>query len=250
MKISIVTINYNNREGLMRTIRSVITQHYREIEYIVIDGGSDDGSREVIEKHKDRIHYTVSEKDGGVYDAQNKGLKQCTGDYVLVLNSGDELAGPSVLSGVFSISHDKDILYGNMIIVYPDGRRETGRMPAQISFEHMMRDTLWHPVSFVKKTFVDKAGLYDTSYGIVADYEWFLRAIFKNNATLEYLNKTISVFYLGGLSSDPQNTEKLKAERLTAQQAVFGEEKVQHYYATLKAPKQSFWSRLIKRIRS
>lgn len=248
MRVSIVTINYNNREGLARTIRSVITQDYPDLEYIVIDGGSDDGSQELIEKHKDRIHYAVSEKDGGVYDAQNKGLKQCTGDYVLVLNSGDELAGPSVLSGVFSLPHDKDILYGNMIIVYPDGRRETGHMPAQIGFEHMMRDTLWHPVSFVKKSFLGQVGLYDTSYRIVADYEWFLRAIFQNNAALEYLNETISVFYLGGLSSDPQNAEKLKAERLAAQRSVFGEEKVKRYYATAKQPKRSFVSKLIKRL--
>lgn len=250
MKVSIVTINYNNREGLERTIRSVAAQDYQSIEYIVIDGGSNDGSAKVIADHQDAIDYWVSEKDHGVYDAQNKGLKHCSGDYVLVLNSGDELAGPSVISNVFSAPRSKDILYGNMIIVYPDGRRETGRMPANIDFGHMMRDTLWHPVSFVKKAFLDRAGLYDTSYKIVADYEWFLRAIFELNASLDYLDQTISVFYLGGLSSDPQNADKLGAERLAAQRSIFGEEKVQHYYATVKPPKRSLWSKLINRLKS
>ncbi len=227
--ISIITINYNNAAGLGKTMQSVFSQTYEHVEYIVIDGGSTDGSVLNIGKHRTRIAYSVSEPDKGVYDAQNKGLSKATGDYVLVLNSGDELADANVVADVFAAQQHSDIVYGNMIIVHPDGRRIKGCMPEQITLEHMLRDTLWHPVSFVKRSFLHQVGLYDTSYQIVADYEWFLRAIFLHHATLTYVNRIIANFYLGGLSSDPVNRKNLARERRRAQISVLGEETVNDY---------------------
>lgn len=250
IKISVITINYNNAEGLARTVKSVVDQDYCNIDYIVIDGGSTDASAAIIAANSAHISYTVSEKDKGVYDAQNKGLAKATGEYVLVLNAGDELADETVLKRVFASGQQADIVYGNMIIVHPDGRRENGRMPSQMDMNHMMSDTLWHPVSFVKKSFLDKVGFYDTSYKIVADYDWFLRAIFKHKATLHYINTNISVFYLGGLSSLPENAAKIKEERMRSQTAVFGEEPVKQWYASQPVPSRSLFSRILNRLRS
>lgn len=248
MKISIVTINYNNAEGLKRTIDSVLTQTYKNIEYIIIDGGSTDHSVDLI-KNSSGVSYWVSEKDKGVFDAQNKGLKSAHGDYVLVLNSGDELADPEVLEKVFSQPQNADILYGNMIIVGADGKRETGLMPASVTFEHMIRDTLWHPVSFVKREFLEKVGYYNTQYKVVADYEWFLRAIFLNKATLRYIDLAVSVFYLGGMSSDPKNTAALHKERVQAQDKIFGSEKMQDYRSKEKRKTNNIFYRILRRIK-
>lgn len=248
-KISIVTINYNNAAGLERTIQSVVCQTYRLVELIVIDGASTDESVSVMEKYSNSIHYRVSEKDGGIFDAQNKGLQKATGDYVLVLNSGDELQEPDTLATIFQTAHTEAIVYGNMTIVHPDGKREAGKMPADITVQHMMNDTLWHPVSFVRVEFLKKTGLYDTSYKIIADYEWFLRAIFIHHATLKYVDLPVAVFYLGGLSSLPENVEKIRRERLMAQKAVFGEQAVAAFYEKKAREAPSLVRRLINRLK-
>ena len=248
-KISIVTINYNNASGLERTIQSVVSQTYRPVELIVIDGASTDESVSVMEKYSNSIHYRVSEKDAGIFDAQNKGLREATGDYVLVLNSGDELQQPGTLATVFQTQRTEDIVYGNMTIVHPDGKREAGKMPENITVEHMMNDTLWHPVSFVQSGFLKRTGLYDTSYQIVADYEWFLRAIFIHHATLRYVDLTVAVFYLGGLSSLPENAEKIRKERIIAQKAVFGAQAVEAFYKKKARVASSLIRRIINRLK-
>lgn len=230
INVSIITINYNNALGLARTISSVLSQTYAGIEYLVIDGGSSDDSVEIIKPHLSRIAYWVSEKDKGVFDAQNKGLKAATGDYVLVLNSGDELASPHIIESIFSKPQSADILYGNMIVADENGKREPGTMPDALSVRHMMHDTLWHPVSFVKCSVFAKTGYYDTSYKIVADYTWFLNALFKYKLSTQHLHQTISVFYLGGMSSSPAYTKQLKEERLRAQYEVFGKETTDRFW--------------------
>jgi glycosyltransferase involved in cell wall biosynthesis len=248
-KVSIVTINYNNAAGLQRTIESVASQTYQALELIVIDGASTDGSLSVIEEYSKHIHFQVSEKDGGIFDAQNKGLQKATGDYVLVLNSGDELQQPDTLANIFQVQRTEQIIYGNMTIVHPDGKRESGKMPAHITVEHMMNDTLWHPVSFVKRTFLHEVGLYDPAYKIIADYEWFLRAIFTHHATLKYIDLPVAVFYLGGLSSLPENAEKIRKERVIAQKSVFGEEAVNAFYEKKNKEESSIIRRFIKRLK-
>lgn len=247
-KVSVITINYNDASGLRRTLESLVQQHYPNKELIVIDGGSTDGSLEVIGQYASQVSYWLSEKDKGVFDAQNKGLARATGDYVLVLNGGDELADAHVLERVFTQEQTADIVYGDMLIVQADGRRVQGAMPGKIDFNHMMRDTLWHPVSFVKRSFLPQVGPYDLQYNIVADYDWFLRAIFRHKATLQHLHTVVSVFYLGGLSSLPENDEKIRTERIRAQTALFGEEKVQAWYASQPKPSRSIVSRILKRL--
>lgn len=221
MTLSIITINFNNVNGLQKTIDSVVNQTFKNIEFIVIDGGSTDSSVSVIEKYKSKINYWVSEKDSGIFDAQNKGIVKATGNYIQVLNSGDELASSTILQEIFeNNNYDADILYGNMIIA-KNGILKNGFMPNKITLKHLIDDTIWHPTSFIKSSFFNNVGLYNTNYKIAADYEWFLRAVLKNNATTKYINKFIAIFYEDGASSNPDNLKQIISEKNRAQQHNF-----------------------------
>ena len=123
MKLSVITINYNNRDGLRQTIESVVGQTYRDFEYIIIDGGSTDGSVDVIKEYADKIDYWVSEKDKGIYNAMNKGVAVALGEYCLFLNSGDTLCHPDVLAQVQKAGTDADIICRNAIIHEDSHRR-------------------------------------------------------------------------------------------------------------------------------
>ena len=122
MTLSIITINYNNCDGLKRTIDSVVSQTFTDYEWIVIDGGSNDGSFELIEKYQKHFTYWVSEPDSGIYQAMNKGIAHANGDWYIFLNSGDWLFNNEVLSMVFSSNHDANILYGDVMYHWPDKR--------------------------------------------------------------------------------------------------------------------------------
>ena len=216
-KLSIITINLNNGIGLEKTILSVNDQTFKDYEFIVIDGGSNDSSQETMNIHSNQIHYKSSENDKGVYDAQNKGLRQATGEYCLFLNSGDSLAEKSTLEKVFTKNIQCDIAYGNMLIKNPNGKLSEGKMPKTLTFHQLMTDTIWHPVSFIKRTILSERGGYDTRFKIAADYDFFLYAILIKRATTFYLDEFISVFDLNGLSSNPANAEIIAKERREAQ---------------------------------
>ena len=115
MKLSIVTINLNNVAGLHETIISVLNQSSADLEYIIIDGGSTDGSAELIKEYSDRIYYWVSEPDSGIYNAMNKGIRKASGEYLLFLNSGDALASDNIVEEVFRADHNEEILYLSLI---------------------------------------------------------------------------------------------------------------------------------------
>jgi glycosyltransferase involved in cell wall biosynthesis len=211
--LSIITINFNNAEGLRNTIDSVINQSFQDFEYLVIDGGSTDGSFEIINR-TNRINIKVSEKDDGIYDAMNKGILKSTGDYLLFLNSGDLLC-EDVLEKVFCKMYHQDILYGNMKINWGNDHKTIGIMPKCLSLEHMVKDTLWHPVSFIKKELFDRFGMYNTNYKIVADYDFFFKAIIANKVSYIHLDLTIAEYNTGGISSIAINKVKEKNERLS-----------------------------------
>lgn len=225
-KLSVITINFNNKDGLERTIRSVIAQTFTDYEYIVIDGGSTDGSVEIIKKYASGITYSVSEKDGGIYNAQNKGIKVAKGEYCLFLNSGDFLVDKKVLNNVFSKNHSEDILYGNMMIDWGNKKVTLGKMPDAISLYHMYTDTLWHPVSFIKKQLFEKYGNYDERYKIVADYEFFFRSIIVNKVTVRHIASTVSQFSIDGLSSKPENKLLEQEERKSVQKKYLTEKEI------------------------
>jgi glycosyltransferase involved in cell wall biosynthesis len=225
-KCSIITINYNNKPGLEKTIRSVAEQTFQDFEYIIIDGGSTDGSKQVMDAFRNKISYSVSEPDKGIYNAQNKGISVAKGDYLLFLNSGDFLVNNDVLKKVFSTEHTEDILYGNMRINWGGGSISEGKMPQVISSEHMFNDTLWHPVSFIRRSLFDKFGLYNENYKIVADYDFFFRAIIKNKVSTKHLGMVISEYDTSGLSSKPEHKELEKNERRRVQETYLSEDEI------------------------
>lgn len=176
-KLSIITINYNNCAGLKRTINSVVSQSFKDYEWIVIDGGSSDGSKALIEQYSDSFAYWVSEPDNGIYNAMNKGIAQAHGDWLLFLNSGDWLYSNDVLKRVFSVSHDADILYGDVMYHWPDSRGcELDAKPDTLSLFFFYKDTLCHQATFYKKTLFN-THRYNEEYRICADWALYIQLL-------------------------------------------------------------------------
>ncbi|TXB65411.1 glycosyltransferase [Vicingus serpentipes] len=208
--ISIITINYNDKVGLERTIKSIVNQTNKNFEYIVIDGNSSDGSKEVIEDYKDRIDLCVSEPDKGIYNAMNKGINNANGDYLLFINSGDELYNTNVLEENIAELHSEDLIYFDLLQVFKD-KTNLHRFPDEINNNTFLKGTIGHPTTFIKKDLFHKIGLYDETLNIVADWKFFSLAFIKHNCSTRHVNKVLSKFYMDGVSTI--NNEKTKQER-------------------------------------
>ena len=196
MKYSIITINYNNCDGLRRTIESVVNQSCKDYEYIVIDGGSTDGSREVIEEYADHIDYWVSEPDKGIYNAMNKGIKVAHGDYLNFMNSGDYFYDENVLSN--TLPHlNADIVTGKSINEDLSARAfHVSNHPSMIQFYH---NTVDHQASFIAKKLFDNS-FYDENYKIVSDWKFYIENIIFQNCTFSLMPVTVAFFQNGGIS--------------------------------------------------
>lgn len=208
-RLSVITINYNNRDGLLRTIESVTRQSFDSFEFIIIDGGSQDNSLQVIEPFTDKIKYWVSERDNGIYHAMNKGILQAEGEYLLFVNSGDHLVNPEVLQKVFSINPAADVVYGNL---QTEHRMLT--YPAHLDFTFFFRSSIGHMSSFIRRSLFDKLGLYNENNKIVSDWEFFIKAIILNDASYHYINETITFFNSEGVSNSPGHISLHRQERL------------------------------------
>lgn len=201
MLISIITVNYNNVVGLKRTMSSVFEQTYKNIEYIIIDGGSTDGSKAYLQDHNQNIDYWVSEPDKGVYNAMNKGIKIASGEYVLFLNSGDHFYSKDALSFFqpFTLKENKkDILYGNIAVISKTERIKT--YPKKLTVSYFIEETLPHPATLIKRDCF-KGFFYDERLKIASDWKFFMIGICKLKFTYQYINEVISSFYLDGISS-------------------------------------------------
>lgn len=214
MKISIITVNYNDIEGLQRTFNSVFFQNYRAFEFIVIDGGSKDGSKKLIEQNTDKINYWISEPDSGVYQAMNKGILNAKGEYLFFLNSGDTFKDEFSLERIIPQLVGEDFIYFDITSI--DGNnKEVLTYPDRLSFEYLYDDVPCHQSTFIKKEMFDKHGLYDENLRIVSDWKFFIMAVCKFNATYKHVSMIVSIFYKGGLSSSDGSYEKMKLERAT-----------------------------------
>lgn len=207
IKVSIITVNYNNLNGLKKTVSSVKNQSWREYEHIIIDGGSIDGGKEFIAQNDYLFAYSSSEPDTGVYNAMNKGIRVAAGEYILFLNSGDEFVNANSLGKVHRELDGTGIIYCDLKVIDKDGHF-IKQYPEVLSFSYFVRDTLPHPATFINRKLFYQVGFYDESLTIVADWKFFIDAICKYNVKYKYINKTISCFYLGGLSSKP-GSEKI-----------------------------------------
>ncbi|MGB4775164.1 MAG: glycosyltransferase family 2 protein [Daejeonella sp.] len=212
MKLSIITINLNNAIGLDKTINSVINQYYNDFEYIVIDGDSIDGSKQIIDKYKEHFAYLISEPDTGIYNAMNKGIKVATGEYLLFLNSGDVLINSQVLGDVTKLNLDRDIVYGNIHL--ESGKKQEICLPTDdLTFKFLFRCSLPHQATFIKRTVFERVGFYDEKLKIVSDWKLLLLAICKHNCSYKHIETVVSVYNDDGISSNPANSNLIKQER-------------------------------------
>lgn len=236
-KLSVVTICYNDLAGLKKTIASVVSQDFTDFEYIVVDGASTDGSAEYIRELASVITKSVSEKDSGIYNAQNKGWKMASGEYCLFLNSGDFLADNKVLSTIFSSAITEDIMYGDILV--DNGKDALYRLGQHdpFTFDDMIYTTLFHPAAFIRKSLLEACSGYDESFRIVADYDFFLNALLVKKCTTRYIAHPVSVFNTAGVGSDPANKLKHDAERRRAQLKYFAEESIDTALAAVQKRK-------------
>lgn len=199
-KISIITINYNDIVGLEKTIKSVLNQTFIDFEYIIIDGNSTDGSKEIILKYQSKIDYWVSESDKGIYNAMNKGIKVANGEYLLFLNSGDVLVDDENILNICEEKLEGDIVAfdcflerNNKII----GKRTHIESPTLF---YVYKSGLKHQSTFISRKLFENIGLYNENYKIASDYEFWIRSFLLPNLTCKGFSVTLAVYKLGGLS--------------------------------------------------
>lgn len=210
MKISIITVVYNARASVERTICAVAKQTYTNKEFIVIDGGSTDGTLDILKKHKDKIDILVSEPDNGIYDAMNKGVANATGDYLIFINADDYFYDEHVLSKVADCPR-ADFIFGDQYDE-KDGQRTLAQNLDALDVYHMFRGYFAHQAILAKRELFEKYGNFDVSYKICADWDWILRCLV-NGATTYRLNSPLVVFSLGGASGVAGEKGLLSRER-------------------------------------
>lgn len=206
MKLSIITINYNNRDGLRKTIESVVNQTWQDFEYIVIDGGSTDGSVEVIKEFADHIDYWVSEPDNGIYNAMNKGIDHAKGEYCNFMNSGDCFYFHNTLNLIFTPALTSDVICGDTI--NSDG--STIPHKDTITFKTLFHGAISHQSSFIRTSLLKKYH-YDESLRIVADWKFWLQTLINDNCSYLGIGIPVSIYDITGISST--NWEQLLQER-------------------------------------
>lgn len=220
MKLSIVTINYNDAVGLKKTLESVAMQKPCdcEVEHIVVDGGSTDESVDVIKQYP-HVARWVSEKDYGIYNAMNKGIKMATGDYCQFLNAGDMLAGPDVISQMCSSLVAKqfpDILYGQMRKVFADGSITHDISGGGREYTLMLayHGCLNHSPAYIRRSLFDKFGLYDETLKICSDWKWYLQTIVLGGTQAVYTPVLVTIFDMGGVSETRKDILEEERTRL------------------------------------
>ena len=198
-KVSIITVVYNASNTIEQTIKSVLNQTYPNIEYIIIDGGSTDGTVEIIRRYLDKIDIFISEKDDGLYDAMNKGIKLASGEIIGILNSDDTYTENAVSRVVDSFKNQpKDVLYGNAMFV--DDTSEIGLYDCSDIEQLWYKMVIPHPATFVRKEVYDKYGVFDTQYPISADYDLMLR-LYCEGVRFGHIDEILTYFRMGGLSA-------------------------------------------------
>jgi len=219
--VCIITINYNNAKGLEKTIKSVLSQTYNEIEYIIIDGESIDGSKAVIEKYNNKITQCISEKDNGIYHAMNKGIALATRKYLLFLNSGDILHTITVIEDILpKLRTGKDLYYGDLKWIVKDNDF-VHKYPKELTFSYVYKNSLPHPATFIKRNLFFNISLYNEELILVSDWEFFMRAIFKYDVSYQHLDMVISDFDGYGLSNSKDYKRIMEAERALVMKSFF-----------------------------
>ena len=229
MNLSIITINYNDAAGLQKTLNSTLMQTCTDFEHVIVDGVSPDNSVEVIEKYAAEasakgIKITwISEKDKGIYNAMNKGIKMASGEYIEILNAGDILASDQVVEKMYAALEEKnypELLYGNMIKVSADGKLIGKSKETPYSFLNYFISTLNHDCAYIKRSLFgeDRYGLYDEELKIVSDWKWYTEAIGLGTVFPVYVDIDVTIFDATGISET--NLAKRDEERAKVLKAI------------------------------
>lgn len=206
MKVSIITVVYNGQATIADAIQSVLSQDYPDIEYIVIDGASTDGTQQVVQSFGDRIAKFISEPDCGIYDAMNKGITLATGDVVGILNADDFYADSTIISSVVNQfqQNSVDSIFGDLIYVRSDNLDKIVRYYSSAKFHPGQFAYGWmpaHPTFFVKRSAYEQYGLFKTDYKIAGDYELLTRFLAKHKLSYRYVPKVMVKMRTGGVST-------------------------------------------------
>lgn len=208
---SVITINKNNSTGLEKTIASVVNQNFKDFEYIIIDGDSNDNSIEVIKKYETKVSYWLTEKDSGIYNAMNKAIKKSAGTFCIFLNSGDYFFDNSVLSTIKkNLRADADLCFGNIEYeVSKKGYTYTNKL----NILHFIDGSIPHGASAIKRDLFDRIGLYNEKNIVVSDWEFFIKAIFINKIKYVYIPQVLTIYQEGGISNNDKFANIRQEER-------------------------------------
>ena len=226
MKISLITITYNSAKTLSTTLKSVLAQTYRNVEYIIVDGASKDNTVALIKEYEPRFDSKlkwVSEPDKGLYDAMNKGIRMATGDVIGILNSDDFFTTNEILQQVasaFEVNKDIDAVYGDVHFVNPENLDKCVRYYSSKVFKRSLMKLGFmpaHPSFYLKKERFEQFGLYKTDYKIAADFEFLLRVIYIGNICTQYLPLDMVTMRTGGASTSGfESHKRIMKEHLRA----------------------------------
>ena len=213
MKFSVITINYNNFDGLRYTIDSVVDQTYDDFEYIIIDGGSTDGSVDVINKYASQITYWISEKDRGIYHAMNKGVAQAHGDYCIFMNSGDRFYDRDVLTKVANLITEEDVVVGKVVTDKNNSIISPPPKSGELTLYHLYSGTIPHQGAFIKTDLLRKYP-YDENLKISSDWKFFVQTLIIDDSKIQYLDIYIARYELGGLSSENPHLMRIEKDMI------------------------------------
>lgn len=202
IKISIITVSYNAVKTIEETINSVLNQSYSNIEYIIIDGGSRDGTVDIIKKYQDKINVWISEPDKGIYDAMNKGIKLAKGDWIGIINSDDCYcidAFDTILNTI-SKNQNAELIFGDLNIIDKNSKF-INKLEPILQLDHIKHTmSIFHPTVFIKKEIYQSFGMFNLKYKLSADWD-LLKRFYLNGVKFNYVNKSIASFRKGGAGS-------------------------------------------------
>lgn len=202
MKLSVITINLNNSEGLAKTIKSILSQTFKDYELLIIDGSSSDSSIQIINQNANKLKYWVSEPDNGIYNAMNKGILKSKGDYCFFLNSGDYFPNERVLENVFKSEFQEEIIFGNLLVLLNGQVVGKSKGKEKLTFIDIYSSILKHQSSFIHRVLFDKFGLYNERLKIIADWEFFLKTVGLGGASYKYIDIDVACFDNNGISNN------------------------------------------------
>lgn len=239
MKISIITVCFNSSKTIEKTLQSILSQTYNNIEYIVVDGGSSDSTLEILKKYTKIISKLISEPDKGLYDAMNKGIKSATGDIVGILNSDDIYNDEKVIENIayFHNNNNIEVSLGNIIQITDSGKI-TRKYSAKNWSPNKLKNGFMppHPSIFIKRKLFEEHGYYHLDFVSGADYELIVRFFLKNNISWKFSNITTTVMLIGGIS-----TSGLSSYMLISKEICKALNKNEIKYNKLKVYFRGFW---------